>query len=386
MFNVILVFTLVSKKTNYSTTNRRPLTTHYASMNPSNHQPLQRYPSTISPVPDTPTTVSEVPPSSPLSKFLNFFVNNNFLLGILCSILLAYVYPKLGAVYLFPNITANYIAVIYIFLMSGIGLKSNELLNAFKDYQFNLMVQSVNLLLVSGLTFFLASLLKTFEVTSDELADGLIITSCLPMTINMVIVFTIAGGGDEASAVFNAALGNLMGVFVTPALVILYLDESNSISLLDVLFKLAVRVLAPLFVGQVIQYKVKVVKDFVADHKPAFKKSQEIALTYIVYSVFCVTFYSKAEPGAATATAADVGAMAAVVVLWLLVIMALAWFLFALLFKDEPELRVFALFGSSHKTLSMGIPLLSAMFEGERGGGERYLKRRRRIWFISTSI
>ena len=41
------------------------------------------------------------------------------------------------------------------------------------------------------------------HATAENAADGMIITSCLPMTINMVIVLTIAAGGSEASAVFN---------------------------------------------------------------------------------------------------------------------------------------------------------------------------------------
>ena len=49
------------------------------------------------------------------------------------------------------------------------------------------------------------------------------VAACLPMTVNMVIVLTKASNGDEACALLNASLGNLLGVFVTPALILGYL-------------------------------------------------------------------------------------------------------------------------------------------------------------------
>ena len=61
-------------------------------------------------------------------------------------------------------------------------------------------------------------------------------------------------GGDEAAAVFNSALGNLLGVFVTPAWVVALLGRSSNVDFLSVLIKLAQRVLLPLFVGQFAQY------------------------------------------------------------------------------------------------------------------------------------
>lgn len=200
-------------------------------------------------------------------KVKAFLIANSLLLGILCAIGIAAAYPKLGAVYLAPKITATYICVIYIFLLSGISLKTRELVNALKNYKFNAAVQVFNLMVVSSLTYALTRFLLGIEATSDNLAEGLVITSCLPMTINMVIVLTKSSGGDEASAVFNAAFGNLLGVFVTPPLVLMYLGESDDINFATVLFKLSVRVLLPLAVGQVIQYFLPKIKEFVQKHK-----------------------------------------------------------------------------------------------------------------------
>mmetsp|Transcript_9937 Transcript_9937/g.19819 ORF Transcript_9937/g.19819 Transcript_9937/m.19819 type:complete len:412 (+) Transcript_9937:361-1596(+) len=299
-------------------------------------------------------------------KVKAFMIANSLLLGILCAIGIAAAYPKLGAVYLAPKITATYICVIYIFLLSGISLKTRELVNALKNYKFNAAVQVFNLMVVSSLTYALTRFLLGIEATSDNLAEGLVITSCLPMTINMVIVLTKSSGGDEASAVFNAAFGNLLGVFVTPPLVLMYLGESDDINFTTVLFKLSVRVLLPLAVGQIIQFFLPKIKEFVQKHKFRFKKSQEFALIFIVYTVFCNTVYDDGEnddEGQVGASTGEVFLMIAIILVWIIVIMSLAWLTFFVLYKDSPTLRVFALYGCSHKTIAMGIPLITAMYE-----------------------
>jgi len=43
--------------------------------------------------------------------------------------------------------------------------------------------------------------------------------------------------------------------------------------------------------------------------------------------------------------------------------MIMAWFALKLLFPDKPALRVMGLFGCTHKTVAMGIPLINSIFE-----------------------
>ena len=181
------------------------------------------------------------------------------------------------------------------------------------------------------------------------------------MTVNMVIVLTATAGGDEAAAIFNSALGNLLGIFVTPAWVLALLGERTDIDFASVVLKLVLRVMLPVFVGQVLQFQFPRVKQFATKHKPRFKVVQELCLKFIVYTVFCHTF----AEGAA-ATAGEVGLVVLLQVLLLLATKAAAWQYMALLFplaNDRP-LRVMGWFGCVHKTVAMGIPLLQAMFGG----------------------
>lgn len=49
------------------------------------------------------------------TKLCNFYNANSFLIGVVIAILLARAYPPLGAVYVYPQITATWIAVVFIF-------------------------------------------------------------------------------------------------------------------------------------------------------------------------------------------------------------------------------------------------------------------------------
>ena len=43
--------------------------------------------------------------------------------------------------------------------------------------------------------------------------------------------------------------------------------------------------------------------------------------------------------------------------------MVVAWYSLKLLFRDHPKLRVMGLFGCTHKTVAMGVPLINAIYE-----------------------
>jgi len=59
-----------------------------------------------------------------------------FLIGVVLAILVAFAYPK-GGLALAPEITASWVAVVFIFLMSGLSLKTKELKKASKRMDFN---------------------------------------------------------------------------------------------------------------------------------------------------------------------------------------------------------------------------------------------------------
>ena len=157
------------------------------------------------------TKVGDSWPTRIWKKCKKFYAANSFLILVMCAILLALAYPPLGAKYLAPQITATWIAVVFIFVLAGLGLKTEELGKAFSNVRFNAVVQVFNFGVVSSIVFGASRFLVSVGALAKALGDGMVICSSVPMTINMVLVLTKSSGGDEASAVFNAAFGNLVG-------------------------------------------------------------------------------------------------------------------------------------------------------------------------------
>ncbi|KAJ1444634.1 putative sodium bile acid cotransporter, partial [Pelagophyceae sp. CCMP2097] len=292
-----------------------------------------------------------------------FYWENEFVLNVVLAIAFARAFPVIGI-----NLAPEYskiVCVAVIFFFTGLGLRTRELLRALADYKFNLFVQSFNLGIVT-VAVWLVSLGLAQSGMNKDLADGITICGALPMTVNMVIVLTKSAGGDEAAAVFNSALGNLMGVFVTPLWVVALLGKAAAFSFADVLAALAVRVLLPLAVGQFTQYQLPRAAAWAKTKKPQLKRLQEVLLTFVVYVVFCGTFHDGVN-----ASAGDVAIMFVVMPALILATMALAWVSLGIAFPAQPALRVMGLFGCTHKTIAMGVPLIDAIFASQRFDSRR---------------
>jgi sodium/bile acid cotransporter 7 len=193
----------------------------------------------------------------------------------------------------------------------------------------------------------------------------MVVCASLPVSINVCLVLTKSAGGDEASAIFNAAFGNMIGVFLSPMLILGYLGVSGDVALWDVFYKLALRVVLPVSFGQILQKFSPAVVAFAKEHKKRFTKAQQLALVFIVYTVFCQTFSSEDE----NVAVADIFIMIAIQFCLLCLVMSLSWVFLKLLFANEPTLRVMGLFGCTQKTVALGVPLINAIYENDTNVG-----------------
>jgi sodium/bile acid cotransporter 7 len=233
--------------------------------------------------------------------------------------------------------------------MAGLGLKTKEFRKAFNRFYFNAVVQIFNFGAVSAVVYGFSRFMESVGALEQSLADGMVICACLPLTVNMVLVLTKSSGGDEAAAVFNAAAGNMLGVFLSPALILMYLGVKGDVNLGEVFYKLGIRVVLPIFVGQMLQKFSERAVQFATRYKKQLKKGQEYCLVFIVYTVFCKTFETGSD-----SNAGDVFLMIGLQFVLLCTVMVLAWIVLRILFRDEPKLRVMGLFGCTHKTVAMG--------------------------------
>jgi solute carrier family 10 (sodium/bile acid cotransporter), member 7 len=213
-----------------------------------------------------------------------FYWAYDFPINIVIAICIALAYPKFGAVTVKPKISAGWVATGIIFFISGLGLKTKELMKVlFHRLYFNIFVEVYNFFLVSAFVFGISRALASSGALPPALADGLAITATLPMSINAVIVMTQASHGDEAAAIFHTAFSNFTGIFLSPVLIVLYLPSITvDVDLLEVFKELTYKIIIPLAIGQIVHLLCTPLREFYFAHKVTFKKTQEYCLIFIV--------------------------------------------------------------------------------------------------------
>jgi len=127
------------------------------------------------------------------------------------------------------DLAARWVSPVGIFLISGVTLPTHQLAAATQRVSAHLYIQGFNLLLMPAVTLLVVTPLRSASLLSPSAADGMLITLALPTTINMSIALTRIAGGNESLAVFNAVLGNLLGMIFTPLLVFAMLGQVRSV-------------------------------------------------------------------------------------------------------------------------------------------------------------
>lgn len=283
-------------------------------------------------------------------------ISNILLAMMLLSVIVAWVYPNLGAVYVQPDISASWIAVIIIFFISGLSMDTATIIHAGTNIKFNTFIQLFNFIFVSGVCYLFSLLMVQYEVIPTSLANGLVICSCLPQSICSATVLTKTAGGDPATAMINAVFSNMAGIILSPTLIFLYLGVSPHVDESTIIPMLLLKVALPLFVGQLVHYFITRVVISAYDHP--LKVIQEGAMVFIIFATFSQLFLK----GTGT-TLFDVALMVAFQLVIMVVSMLWVWALLRILCRSEPKFHATGLFLSVSKTMPMGIPLINALYK-----------------------
>lgn len=149
-----------------------------------------------------------------------------FIWGLGLAIAFAAAWPALGKTngHIQAQYSIKYTAVIIIFLCTGMSLKTRVLANAVAQYKAHFLTQAISLGIIPAVGYGVAYALYSSNLNKD-LIDGLIIAAAMPTTVSTNVVFTKSAGGNEALAVVNAVVGNIIGIFITPALLSAYLKR-----------------------------------------------------------------------------------------------------------------------------------------------------------------
>ncbi len=279
---------------------------------------------------------------------------------------LAWVAPEIAAKggWLRPELTTK-LGVMLIFLLQGLQLPTAQIRAALGQVKLHAVVQ--------GMTFVgfpaigLAAALLVGRWLPDELRIGLVFLSVLPSTVSSAAVLTATAGGNTAGAMCNAVLSSLLGIVLTPVLLVAAMN-AQGVSFADeggggvdagrVVLELIKLILAPLAAGQLLRLRLG---EWVGRHKKRIGTVNTAMILFIVFAAFCDaaraevwTRHGPAMPLQALVIAAGLFAAAT----WATRALVRATWL------DGGD-AIAAEFCAVQKTLASGVPLAGVIFAGD---------------------
>uniref|UniRef100_UPI00358E40E9 sodium/bile acid cotransporter 7 isoform X2 n=1 Tax=Myxine glutinosa TaxID=7769 RepID=UPI00358E40E9 len=280
-----------------------------------------------------------------------------FLICLIIAIVLARLQPDIGAKNgpLHPEISVSYLAVSTIFFNSGLSLRTEELANVLLHVRLHVFVQTFTLCFFPASIWLFIQLLY-FLPLDPWLLQGLQIVACMPPPVSSAVILTKSVGGNEAAAIFNSAFGSFLGIAVTPMLLLLFIGSSPNVPFSSIFIQLFLTVVIPLLVGQVVR---RCVLDYLERRRPPFGTISSCILLLIIYTTFCDTF---SHPDSSLAPQS-------LLVITIIVLLIQVTFLLLVFFistrksaRFSPEDTVAMMFCSTHKSLTLGIPMLKIVF------------------------
>lgn len=124
------------------------------------------------------------------------------------------------------QVAVSYVAVTLIFFITGCTLDTRILIDNYMKWKQHLFIQVQCFLMVSALAFAVVSLTALNKSFMDPwLLIGLIFNGCQPTAMASNVLFTRQAHGNVALAVVETTIGNLIGPFISPLLIKMYLSS-----------------------------------------------------------------------------------------------------------------------------------------------------------------
>jgi sodium/bile acid cotransporter 7 len=220
-----------------------------------------------------------------LIKFLSKI--DGFVFSIFCVVAFAYYFPTFGLQkepFELEEI-ANY-GVSITFFFYGLKLNIEKLKIGLANWHMHLVIQFTTFLVFPLLVLSTRPLFESSHY--QQLWLGLFFLAALPSTVSSSVVMTSIAGGNVPSAIFNASLSSLIGLFLTPVWVGLFiLSGDASFDASAIAMRLTYQVLLPVTLGMLLNPKWG---DWAERNKKRLTRFDQSVLLIIIYTSFAKSF------------------------------------------------------------------------------------------------
>lgn len=197
---------------------------------------------------------------------------------IILAVIIAIIAPARGNFAdIFGQLTN--VAIALLFFLYGARLSTQEAFNGLKHWRLHLTILAFTFVVYPLIGIALRPLTA---VISNDMYLGILFLTLVPSTVQSSVAFTSIAKGNVAGAIVSASASNLVGVIITPLLVMFLMGTGGGVHIDTSVFgEIALLLLAPFVLGQLTRRWV----GKVAQSK-ATKVVDRGSIAMVVYSAF----------------------------------------------------------------------------------------------------
>ncbi|OEF25458.1 bile acid:sodium symporter family protein [Vibrio rumoiensis] len=278
-----------------------------------------------------------------------------FLVAMVIAMILASVIPQVGksdGLLHLDNITG--IGIALVFFLHGIGLSPKALKDGVSNWRLHLFIQSATFVVYPMLWVIFGQ--GMLALMPSALAFGFCFLFVLPSTISSSVAMTAIGKGNMPGAIFNASLSSILGIFITPLLIQVFMGfEGLHLDIMDSITSISKMLLLPMILGQVLR---PLLLSTFEKHKNIVGKLDKYVILLIVFNAFS----DSVAEGIWHSFSIEYVLMSVLIccVVLAFIVQLMVWSAKRFGFDHADE--VAAVFCGSKKTLAAGVPMAKVIF------------------------
>jgi sodium/bile acid cotransporter 7 len=275
-----------------------------------------------------------------------------FIVGLLIAAALGMVLPARGPAATVVDILKN-ASITLLFFLQGVRLERAAVIQGMIQWRLQVLTLASTFILFPLLGF--AAFVAFPDFLSDSLWLGVLFLCALPSTVQSSIAFTSIAKGNVPAAVCAATASNLLGIFITPALVALLLNRHSDIAPLSQVQAIVVQLLVPFIVGQIAS---RWLRPWAKRNSAVLSYTDRGSILLVVYAAFSAAVIAGAWSALKPIELLRILLIS--VVLLAIVLLATCYSSRALKFPKADEIVV--VFCGSKKSLATGVPMANILF------------------------
>lgn len=287
------------------------------------------------------------------------FIPDNFTLILIGLVVLASVLPVRGDAAMAADILTN-LAIALLFFLHGAKLPTQAVIAGLAHWRLHGLVFACTFLLFPAAGLALRPLME--PAIGPELYRGMLFLCALPATVQSAIAFTSMARGNVPAAICSAATSSLIGIFITPLLVLLMLGAAvQSMPLGEAIGKIMVQLMVPFIAGQICR---RWIGAWVEKNKAWLKYVDQCSIYLVIYTAFSRAVVEGIWHHLPLWQLATLTVACCIL---LAIILLLVNFI-ARRLNFSIEDRITILFAGSKKSLASGVPMAQVLFSGAAMG------------------